>query len=93
LFGAKPNIFAKNDTATVNKDDDSGDEDVGKGGDSPPAFAAAGLADVPTAASPFHKVFEKDVQKFKVAVPAAKKRSCGSGKVQILRGEFGPSTA
>jgi len=79
LFGPKPNIFAKQGTEQ-SKDDES-DDDVGKGGDSPPAFAPGGLKDVPTAASPFAKVFEKDIQKFKIAVPAAKKRNCGQGKV------------
>ena len=45
------------------------------------------MADVPAAPSPFDKVFQQEVAKFKIAAP--EKRTCGRGKVSIVRGEFG----
>ncbi len=41
--------------------------------------------------SPFSKVMEKMVDKFKIVTPGGEtgKRNCGSGRVSIQRGEFG----
>lgn len=44
------------------------------------------MADVPAAPSPFEKKFMQEVTKFKIAAP--QKRTCGRGKVSLVRGEF-----
>lgn len=38
--------------------------------------------------SPFSRIFEKSVAKFKIKFPADHKRSCGGGKVSIHKGVF-----
>lgn len=84
LFGQQ-NIFTKDNKdkeKSPAKDDGSGDEEAGNESDGPPA-----MADVPAAPSPFDKVFVQEVAKFKVAAPV--KRTCGRGKISLVRGEFG----
>jgi len=49
------------------------------------------LEDKEAAKSPFKKVFEKEVMKFKQVTPAAEKHSCGIGKLSILEAKIGSS--
>ena len=47
------------------------------------------LGDNPASKSPFTKVYEKAVEKFKLASPIELKKNLCNGKVSIQRGEFG----
>lgn len=42
--------------------------------------------------SPFEKVFEKEVQKFKISTPIEQKKNCGMGKISIQKGVFNEVT-
>jgi hypothetical protein len=46
------------------------------------------LGDYKGVKSPYEKVFEKEVQKFKISTPIELKKNCGLGKVSILKGVF-----
>jgi hypothetical protein len=41
------------------------------------------------AQSPFEKLFDKEVEKFRIKVPESQKRNFGRGKLQLLKGVFG----
>lgn len=78
----KGNIFAKEGE----KDGDSSDGAYKNEDDEPPTVV---LGDDVNTENPFKKVFEKQVDKFKIAIPAPLKKNLGQGKVSIQTGEFG----
>jgi hypothetical protein len=80
LFGGQTNIFAK---AAENKKDeksDGGESPVYAEEDEPPTVT---LGEYKGIKSPFEKVFEKEVQKFKISTPIEQKKNCGIGKTSI----------
>ena len=83
LFGNTTSIFSK---PAEDKDGDDSDG-TGKGGSSPPTFQQADeppsvdLKDQKAVASPFNKLFEKEVMKYKQITP--EKKNCGAGKLSI----------
>lgn len=83
IFGNQASIFAKPDAA---QDDDKNSQDLYVNDDEPPTVV---LEDKPTLNSPFEKVFEKDVQKFKQSAGAKEKKNCGAGRISIQKGTFG----
>ena len=48
--------------------------------DEPPSVS---LGEFKGIKSPFDKVFEKDIQKFKISTPIEQQKNCGIGKVSI----------
>ena len=54
--------------------------------DEPPTVV---LEDKEQQESPFQKLFEKEVEKFKIKIPEPLKKNLGRGKVQIMKGVFG----
>lgn len=93
LFGgnAATSIFAK---PAENSGEGNGTKKDG-GDDSDGAYAneeeppTVVLEDQAASKSPFTKVYEKEVQKFKQATSPELKKNCGQGKVSILKGVFG----
>lgn len=51
------------------------------------------VEDVVAVKSPFTKLFEREISKYKVDKPAEQKRNCGIGKVSIQKCEFGKEDA
>lgn len=81
LFGNQSSIFSKPAEKKDGEEENQGDEnELYKNDDELPTIA---LEDKEAEKSPFTKVFEKDVQKFKQATPAAEKKNFGVGKVSI----------
>lgn len=87
LFGNQTSIFSKPKENKEGDDkDDGSDNGVYKNEDEPPTVV---LEDQTAQDSPFTKVFEREVTKFKQATPVDQKKNCGGGKVSIQKGTFG----
>jgi hypothetical protein len=82
LFGGQSNIFAK---ATHTKPESEGGDSPVYAEDEPPTVT---LGEYKGVKSPFEKVFEKEVQKFKISTPAENKKNCGLGKASVQKGVF-----
>lgn len=88
LFGSNKSIFG---VGFGKKDDNKKDENEDADGNyiapnEPPSIA---IEDASTVKSPFIKLFERDISKFKVDKPADIKKNCGIGKVSLQKCEFG----
>jgi hypothetical protein len=81
LFGNQTSIFSKPaEKKEEDENEGAGEDALYKNDDEPPSVV---LEDKETEKSPFTKVFEREVQKFKQATPVDSKRNLGVGKVSI----------
>mgnify|MGYP001226568247 CR=1 FL=1 len=66
---------------------DDGEDSAGdyKNEDEPPTIT---LKEYVGPKSPFEKILEINIQKYKIATPIEKKKNCGIGKVSIQKGVF-----
>lgn len=82
MFGnPQGNIFKKDDAPENEESEDNYAPE-----DEPPTVTLG--SDVVVQKSPFKKVFEINVEKFKIAIPVAQKKNLQNGRVSIHRGEF-----
>ena len=82
LFGQQESIFGKGFGKKDDNQKDEAEDDEGNyvTPDEPPSVV---IEDKAAVKSPFTKIFEREISKFKVDKPAEQKRNCGIGKVSI----------
>jgi len=82
LFGQQESIFGKN---IGKKDDNKDDENEDGEGNyvTPDELPSVVIEDKVAVKSPFTKLYEREISKYKIDKPADQKRNCGIGKVSI----------
>mmetsp|Transcript_37878 Transcript_37878/g.27887 ORF Transcript_37878/g.27887 Transcript_37878/m.27887 type:complete len:129 (-) Transcript_37878:263-649(-) len=86
----------KQEEGSDNGGDDDDDDNCGKGSGSPRAYDPDAQTNTnpvikstaPIQKSPYTKVFNKYVEKFKIAAPLAEKKSMGNGYIALETGEI-----
>jgi hypothetical protein len=95
IFGGSNSLFSKPEDKKKEEGDEGEDDDdnTGKGGNSPPSYNAEASFEArpvnlkiesrPPEKSPYTKIYNKYVEKFKVTAPEPDKKTMGNGNITL----------